>query len=318
RVPPGQPGLADPRLPARHGDRDSRDPGRAARGGADRTGQRRGRAGLGGPDGRAGAAAGLVAGLLHRLRDPVARADARQGGPGGAGGDQGGGAGAVPPRGHPVPARDRGLPGHGRLLRGRVHPADQGQPAARGPGGRDPGAARAQRPGRPGAGELRPPARAGGPGGPPGAARGRGPEASAAPLDPRGVGTEEYLAVRTFLTRAPSLAPGPRSALALQLANPLAAKLRPPPPPAIPPEGYRRCLAAAYQQRQRMATGGDQDGGSEGLWTAAGTPPAGELRSPTGGPDAGPPGSSAPAANPVPAADPAGPGGGGPPAWGAL
>ena len=112
-----------------------------------------------------------------------------------------------------------------------------------------------------------------------------GLEAYAATLDPGGVGTEEYLAVRTFLTRAASLAPAPRSALAMQLANPLAAKLRPPPPAGISPEAYLRCVAAAYQQRQR---------GSGGLWTAADAPPPGELRSPTGGPDAGPPGSRAP------------------------
>jgi uncharacterized RDD family membrane protein YckC len=134
-----------------------------------------------------------------------------------------------------------------------------------------------------------------------------GLEAYAATLDPSGIGTEEYLAVRTFLTRAASLAPGPRAALAMQLANPLAARLRPPPPAGISPEAYLRCVAAAYQQRQRMATGRNEGsgpgGGSGGLWTAAGTPPAGELRSPTGGPGAGPPGSSAPALDPAPPPD---------------
>jgi len=74
-----------------------------------------------------------------------------------------------------------------------------------------------------------------------------------APLDPSGVGNEEYQAVRTLLLRAPSLSPGPRSALALQLANPLAARLRPPPPAGISPELYLQCVAAAYQQRQRLA-----------------------------------------------------------------
>jgi uncharacterized RDD family membrane protein YckC len=74
-----------------------------------------------------------------------------------------------------------------------------------------------------------------------------------ATLDPGGVGNEEYQAVRTFLLRAPSLSPGPRSALALQLANPLAARLRPPPPAGISPEVYLQCVAAAYQQRQRLA-----------------------------------------------------------------
>jgi uncharacterized RDD family membrane protein YckC len=74
-----------------------------------------------------------------------------------------------------------------------------------------------------------------------------------ATLDPSGVGTEEYQAVRTFLLRAPSLSPGPRSALALQLASPLAARLRPPPPAGVSPELYLHCVAAAYQQRQRLA-----------------------------------------------------------------
>jgi uncharacterized RDD family membrane protein YckC len=74
-----------------------------------------------------------------------------------------------------------------------------------------------------------------------------------ATLDPSGVGNEEYQAVRTFLLRAPSLSPGPRSALALQLANPLAARLRPPPPAGVSPELYLQCVAAAYQQRQRLA-----------------------------------------------------------------
>ena len=58
-----------------------------------------------------------------------------------------------------------------------------------------------------------------------------GLEAYAATLDTSRLTTAEYQAVRTFLLRAASLPPGPRSALALQLANPLAARLRPPPPP---------------------------------------------------------------------------------------
>jgi uncharacterized RDD family membrane protein YckC len=152
-----------------------------------------------------------------------------------------------------------------------------------------------------------------------------GLEAYATTLDPSGIGTEEYLAVRTFLIRAASLAPGPRSALAMQLANPLAAKLRPPPPAGISPEAYLRCVAAAYQQRQRTAAGGAEGsgpgggsgpgagpgpgGGPGGLWTTAGTPAAGELRSPTGGLDVGPPGSSAPAPDPAPAPNPAPPDG---------
>jgi uncharacterized RDD family membrane protein YckC len=80
-----------------------------------------------------------------------------------------------------------------------------------------------------------------------------GLEGYAATLDTSGLTTEEYLAVRTFLLRAASLPPAPRAALALQLANPLAARLRPPPPAGISPEVYLSCVAAAHQQRQRPA-----------------------------------------------------------------
>ena len=134
-----------------------------------------------------------------------------------------------------------------------------------------------------------------------------------ATLDPAGVGTAEYQAVRTFLIRAPSLPPGPRSALALQLASPLAARLRPPPPPGVSPEQYLHCVAAAYQQRQRLAAGmaggsggpaGGPGGGSGGLWTTAGAHASGGLRSPTGGPEPGPPGSRPPAPDPAPPPSP--------------
>jgi uncharacterized RDD family membrane protein YckC len=125
-----------------------------------------------------------------------------------------------------------------------------------------------------------------------------------ATLDPSGVANEEYQAVRTFLLRAPSLSPGPRSTLALQLADPLAARLRPPPPAGISPEVYLQCVAAAYQQRQRLAAGGEGSGpgtGSGGVWTAADVPSSDRLRSPTGGPGVGPPGSRPPTPDPAPA-----------------
>jgi uncharacterized RDD family membrane protein YckC len=80
-----------------------------------------------------------------------------------------------------------------------------------------------------------------------------GLEAYTASLDTSRVTTEEYQAVRTFLLRAASLPPAPRAALALQLANPLAARLRPPPPAGISPELFLHCVAAAYQRRQRLA-----------------------------------------------------------------
>ena len=111
-----------------------------------------------------------------------------------------------------------------------------------------------------------------------------------ATLDPSGVGTEEYQAVRTFLLRAASLPPGPRSALALQLANPLAARLRPPPPAGISPELYLHCVAAAYQQRQRLAASPTPPVDNPG------TTPSGRLRSPPGpaGPASRPPVDPAP------------------------
>jgi uncharacterized RDD family membrane protein YckC len=83
-----------------------------------------------------------------------------------------------------------------------------------------------------------------------------GLEAYTATLDTSQLTIEEYQAARTFLLRAASLPPGPRAALALQLANPLAARLRPPPPAGISPEQFLRCVGAAHQQRQRQATWG--------------------------------------------------------------
>jgi hypothetical protein len=131
-----------------------------------------------------------------------------------------------------------------------------------------------------------------------------GLEAYAATLDPGGLGTEEYLAVRTFLLRAASLPPGPRSALALQLAGPLAARLRPPPPAGVSPELYLHCVAAAHQQRQRLAAGGDEGPGSAGpggVWTAADAPSPAGLPSRTGAPQSGGPGSGLPDPDPPPA-----------------
>jgi uncharacterized RDD family membrane protein YckC len=83
----------------------------------------------------------------------------------------------------------------------------------------------------------------------------QGLEGYAATLDVGRLTTQEYQAVRTFLLRAASLPPGPRASLAVQLANPLAARLRPPPPPGILPEAFLACVAAAYQRRQRALPG---------------------------------------------------------------
>ena len=108
-----------------------------------------------------------------------------------------------------------------------------------------------------------------------------------ATLDSSGVGTEEYQAVRTFLLRASSLPPGPRSALALQLANPLAARLRPPPPGGVSPELYLHCVAAAYQQRQRLAAtpgaAAPAPAAAPGPVDSPGQPTSGSATLPTGG-----------------------------------
>jgi uncharacterized RDD family membrane protein YckC len=126
-----------------------------------------------------------------------------------------------------------------------------------------------------------------------------GLEPYVATLDVSGLSTDQYQAVRTFLLRTGSLAPQPRASLALQLASPLAQRLRPPPPPGVPPELYLRCVAAAYQRRQRP--GNDVAAGigsvSRSAWSEAASPaPA----VPRGGPAA--PGSGG---NPDEAAMPA-------------
>jgi uncharacterized RDD family membrane protein YckC len=146
-----------------------------------------------------------------------------------------------------------------------------------------------------------------------------GLEPYTATLDVSGLRIEEYQAVRTFLLRAPSLPPAPRTSLATQLASPLVERLRPPPPPGVPPELFLNCVAAAYQRRQRPAVAHSAAAppppGGPGPASAAWPPPA----QPGGGwpgppppppPPSWPPG---PATNPaqpaeVPATSPAGPG----------
>jgi uncharacterized RDD family membrane protein YckC len=103
-----------------------------------------------------------------------------------------------------------------------------------------------------------------------------GYEAYTATLDVTRLTTQEYQAVRSFLLRAPSLPPGPRDALARQLAGPLAGRLRPPPPPGISPGEFLAGVAAAYQQRQRAGTATHQPGPGPALppGTPGPAPPA--------------------------------------------
>jgi uncharacterized RDD family membrane protein YckC len=128
-----------------------------------------------------------------------------------------------------------------------------------------------------------------------------GLEGYTATLDTSRLTTEEYQAVRTFLLRADALLPGPRAALVLQLADPLARRLRPPPPPGISPEQFLRCVAAAYQHRQRQATPGQvpTPPGRQGPPPAPGWPgPAPPATPPSGrpGPVPEPPAPAPPAA----------------------
>ncbi|HEX6678567.1 MAG TPA: RDD family protein [Actinomycetes bacterium] len=121
-----------------------------------------------------------------------------------------------------------------------------------------------------------------------------GLESYTATLDVTGMGTEEYQAVRSFLLRARQLAPASRASLAVQLATPLAARLRPPPPDGLPPEGYLRAVAAAYQRRQRAAAGGPAfpPQAPPGSWSpppGAWSPPPGSWSPPPGSWSAPPP-----------------------------
>jgi uncharacterized RDD family membrane protein YckC len=126
-----------------------------------------------------------------------------------------------------------------------------------------------------------------------------GLEAYTATLDTSRLTIEEYQAVRTYLLRAASLPPGPRAALALQLATPLLARLRPPPPAGVSPEQFLRCVGAAHQQRQRQAP--------PGPWAPAATAPG---PAPT---QRQAPAAAAPGGPPAPAPVDAGDGGFAPP-----
>jgi uncharacterized RDD family membrane protein YckC len=88
-----------------------------------------------------------------------------------------------------------------------------------------------------------------------------GAEGYAATIDPAGLSAAEYQAVRTFLARAPQLAPAVREELATSIAQPVAAKLRHVPPPGVSPELFLACVAARYQQRGAVAPGGFGDPG---------------------------------------------------------
>jgi len=93
-----------------------------------------------------------------------------------------------------------------------------------------------------------------------------GAEAYAGTLDVSGLRAGDYATVRSFLLRAPQLAPRVRADLAARVAAPLADRMRHSPPPGVTPEVFLTCVAARYQRR------GEGPG-----WTAA-TVPAGPGR----------------------------------------
>ena len=78
-----------------------------------------------------------------------------------------------------------------------------------------------------------------------------GLEAYSASLDVSRLSPEDYLAVRSFLLRAPTLRPPARYSLAKALATPLAARLRPSPPAGVQPEAFLAAVAAASQARHK-------------------------------------------------------------------
>jgi uncharacterized RDD family membrane protein YckC len=128
-----------------------------------------------------------------------------------------------------------------------------------------------------------------------------GLEPYVATLDVSGLTTGQYQAVRTFLLRTPTLAPQPRASLALQLASPVAQRLRAPPPQGVPPELYLRCVAAAYQRRQRPADASMATAPPiRSAWSEAATPAPTAAPAGAGGP--GPEQGPRPATQPVPAA----------------
>lgn len=81
-----------------------------------------------------------------------------------------------------------------------------------------------------------------------------GAEAYAATLDPAGMSTDDYAAVRAFLMRSGGLAPDVRADLAARLARPIAARLGHRPPDGVSPELFLHCAAARYQQRGGAGT----------------------------------------------------------------
>jgi uncharacterized RDD family membrane protein YckC len=80
-----------------------------------------------------------------------------------------------------------------------------------------------------------------------------GAESYAATIDVAGMQPQDYAAVRSFLLRAPRLAPAVRADLAQRLATPLAGRLAHNPPAGTSAELFLACAAARYQLRASPA-----------------------------------------------------------------
>jgi uncharacterized RDD family membrane protein YckC len=94
-----------------------------------------------------------------------------------------------------------------------------------------------------------------------------GLEAYTASLDVSGVDRADYVTIRSFLLRAPTLSPAVREPLARQLAGPLVGRLRTTPPPGVPAEVFLVCVAAAHQQRH-APPGGRAGPAFQSVWAS--------------------------------------------------
>lgn len=114
----------------------------------------------------------------------------------------------------------------------------------------------------------------------------RGLEAYVGALDVSALDRADYVTIRSFLLRAPTLALAARDALARQVATPLLTRLHTTPPPGLPPELFLVCVAAAHQQRHAPPAAASSPQ-FHSVWSdpslaPAPAPPAGPVTSDTG------------------------------------
>jgi uncharacterized RDD family membrane protein YckC len=116
-----------------------------------------------------------------------------------------------------------------------------------------------------------------------------GTEAFVGSLDGSRLEHEDYGTVRSFLLRAPSLAPAARHQLAGSIAGSVCGRLRLAPPVGMPPEVFLACVAAAHQARHAGIPGRAAAPAFTSVWadplpSAPGSarPSASDVRSDTG------------------------------------